>query len=38
MRRSFPPLARQLLWFVGLWMASVAVVGLVGLLIKAVLK
>lgn len=38
MRRILSPLARRLLWFVGLWMASVAVVGLVGLLIKAVLK
>jgi len=38
MRPTPSPLARQLLWFVGLWMAGVTTVGVVGLAIKIVLK
>jgi len=32
-----PGLMTRILWFVGLWLAGVAAVGLVGLLIRAVL-
>jgi hypothetical protein len=32
------PLARQWLWFVGLWAAGVASVALVGLIIRLVLR
>jgi hypothetical protein len=31
------PLGRRLLWFVGLWLAGVAVVGAVSMAIRAVL-
>jgi hypothetical protein len=31
------PLAHRLLWFIGLWLAGVAAVALLGLLIRAVL-
>jgi hypothetical protein len=34
---SEPRLATRLLWFVGLWLAGVAAVALVGLLIRLVL-
>lgn len=33
-----PNLARRLAWFVGLWLASVAAVGLLSLAIKWVLR
>jgi len=36
-RSTHPSLARRLLWFVFLWLAGVAVVGSVGLLIRALL-
>lgn len=32
-----PPWARRLAWFVGLWVAGVATISLVGLVIRAVL-
>jgi hypothetical protein len=35
--RPEPGLARQLLWFVGLWLAGVVAVGAVALLIRSVL-
>jgi hypothetical protein len=36
--RPEPRLAARLLWFAGLWLAGVAAVGLVGLLIRSVLR
>jgi hypothetical protein len=36
--RSLSPVARQWLWFVGLWAAGVASVTLVGLIIKLALR
>jgi hypothetical protein len=33
-----PPLGRRLLWFIGLWVAGVGAVVLVGLVIKLMLK
>jgi hypothetical protein len=36
--RSLPPVARQWLWFVGLWAAGVASVILLGLIIKLALR
>ena len=33
-RRPEPPLAKRLLWLAGIWGASVAVIGLVGYLIR----
>jgi hypothetical protein len=36
-RETGPRLPMRLLWFAGLWLAGVAAVGLVGLLIRAVL-
>jgi hypothetical protein len=33
-----PALARRLLWFVGLWIAGVAAISAVGLIIKLMLK
>ena len=35
--RSQPPLCARLLWFVALWLAGVAALGAVGLLIRSVL-
>ena len=37
-RPARPALARRLLWFVGLWLAGVAAVAAVGLVIKLMLK
>jgi hypothetical protein len=31
------PLARRLLWFVGLWLASVAALGLIAWIVRALL-
>jgi len=36
--REPPGLGRQLVWFAGLWLAGVAAVTLVGLIIKTVLN
>jgi len=36
--RGLTPMARQWLWFIGLWAAGVASVTLVGLIIKLALR
>jgi hypothetical protein len=37
-RKTPPPLAIRLLWFVGLWLAGVATLGLIALLIRTALS